>query len=135
VRQRCAPRLWILLILALTPSACGRQDTQLQQHKEKFESLGETTAAIVEAWLTGDVSGTYLQIALERTFGLVEQERSALAASPALLLDPRGAQLSRSSEELSRLIAVLIHDAAAADAESVRRRLREIPIRPEQGRP
>jgi hypothetical protein len=123
------------LILALTQIACARQDTRLQQHEEAFESLGESTAAICEAWLAGDVSGTYLRTALEQTFALVEQERTALASSPAMLLDPRGARLSQSAEALSRVIAALIHDADAADAASVRRRLGAIPIRPAQARP
>lgn len=110
-------------------AACTRQDARLEQHKEKFESLGETTAAIGEAWLRGDLSGTYTRTALQQTFMLAEQERSALAASPEALLDPRGADLSQSGERLSRLIAALIHEIEGADANSVRELLTRIPIR------
>jgi hypothetical protein len=129
-------RLWrVVMVLALTGSACSRQDARLEQHKQKFESLGETTAAICEAWLGGDVSGTYTRTALEQTFLLVEQERTALAASPETLLDARGAALSQSAERLSRLIATLIHDVQGADDASVRQRLTEIPIRPPAEQP
>lgn len=116
----------------LTLPACARQDQRLQQHKEKFESLGSTTAAIGEAWLGGRVSGTYTHAALAQTFLLVEKERTALASTPEMLLDPRGASLSQAAERLSRLLAVLIRDVGGADAASARRHLADIPIMPEQ---
>ena len=128
-------RVSAVVVLALTAAACGRQDARLEQHKDKFESLGETTAAICDAWLDGDVSGTYTHTALDQTFMLVEQERATLAASPEALLDPRGANLSQSGERLSRLIAILIHDIDGANDASVRQRLTQIPIRASTGRP
>ena len=126
-------RVLAVLFLALTTAGCARQDARLQQHKQNFESLGETTAAICEAWLDGDVSGTYTGTALDQTFTLVEQERTALAASPDALLDPRGATLSQSGERLSRLIAILIHEVEGANDAFVRQRLTEIPIRSSTG--
>jgi hypothetical protein len=116
-------------------AACNHRDARLQQHKEAFQSLGATTAAIGEAWLAGDVSDTYARTALEQTFRLVEQERSALASSPQSLLDPRGAQLSQDAERLSRLLAAMIGDVRAADARSARQRLADIPIMPAGGQP
>jgi hypothetical protein len=120
----------VVALAAVALSRCSRQDTRLQQHQEAFESLGATTAAIGEAWLDGSVSGTYTVTALERTFALVEQERTALAATPRTLLDPRGAQLSQSAERLSRLLAALTGDVREADAAAARRHLGEIPILP-----
>jgi hypothetical protein len=128
-------RISAVVVLALTTTACARQDARLEQHKDNFESLGETTAAICEAWLDGDVSGTYTHTALDQTFMLVEQERTALTASPEALLDPRGATLSQSGERLSRLIAMLIHDIDGADDSAVRQRLTAIPLRAQTGRP
>jgi hypothetical protein len=116
------------VVLAL--AGCGRQDTRLQQHREKFESLGATTAAIGDSWLAGSTSGTFTVTALNQTFLLVEQERAALASTPEALLDPRGAELSQAAESLSRLIAQMQQDVRAADASSVRRRLANIPIKP-----
>src|SRR4051812_38708568 len=113
--------------------ACARQDARIQQHQEKLESLGSTTAAIGRAWLAGDTSGTFTRTALEQTFLLVEQERSALAGSPQALVDPRGARLSQAAEGLSRLLATTINDVGAADAGSVRRHLTEIPITSSHG--
>jgi hypothetical protein len=126
--------LGLAVALAFT-AACSRQDARLEQHKQNFESLGETTAAICEAWLGGDVSGTYTRTALEQTFMLVEQERTALAASPEALLDARGAALSQSGERLSRLIARLIHEIEGANGTLVRQLLPEIPLRASAGQP
>jgi len=123
----------LVIALALLPAACSRLDTRLDQHKQKFESLGETTAAICDAWLGGDVSGTYARTALDQTFMLVEQERTALAASPEALLDPRGADLSQSGERLSRLIAILIHEIEGAHDAYVRQLLTRIPMRASRG--
>ena len=129
------PRLFAtpcaIVVLALASGACSRQDARLEQHRKKFESLGATTAAIGEAWLSGSVSGTYTVTALEQTFLLVEKERTTLASAPEALLDPRGAHLSQAAERLSRLLAAVIGDVQSADAEAVRRRLAEIPIRPQ----
>ena len=116
----------MLCCVALSAAACHRQDSQLKQHSEKFTSLRATSAAVGEAWLAGDVSGTYAYTALEQTFRLVEQERTALAASPQPLLDPRGAALSQAAERHSRLLALMMHDVRGADAAAARRHLADI---------
>jgi hypothetical protein len=116
--------------MTLISVGCSRLDSRLQQHKEKLESLGATTAAIGEAWLAGSVSGTYSRTALEQTFLLVEQERATLASSPEALIDPRGAELSQAAERLSRLLAAMTQDVTRADTPSARRHLAEIPIAP-----
>jgi hypothetical protein len=115
--------------LALSATGCSRQDARLEQHKKKFESLGATTAFTIDVWLAGDASGTYTRTALETTFQLVEQERSALTKARSLQ-DPRGAELSERAERLSRLLANLIADVATADGASARQHVRQIPIRP-----
>jgi hypothetical protein len=126
---------WIIVaVVALGSLGCGRQDERLQQHREKFESLGASTSAIGEAWLAGSTSGTFTSTALEQTFLLVEQERYALASAPEALVDPRGAELSQAAERLSRLIAAMVRDVRAADAESVRQHLAKIPIAPSGSR-
>ena len=119
--------LTCLLCWAVSSAACHRQDQQLQQHTEKLASLRATTVAVGEAWLAGQVSGTYAHTALDQTFMLVEQERRSLAATPQALLDPRGAALSQAAERHSRLLALMIHDVQGADAGAARRRLAEIP--------
>ena len=118
----------LVAALSLATGACSRHDSRIQQHKEHFESLGSTTAAIAEAWLSGSASGTYTRTALEQTFLLVEKERTALAKRPEMLLDPRGAHLSEATERLSRLIALLIGHVNASDGESARRLIAAIPI-------
>jgi hypothetical protein len=120
-----------LVILALGVG-CTRQDARLEQHKKKFESLGATTKVVSEAWLSGQVSGTYTLAALDQTFHLVEQERTALAAKPAMLRDTRGAALSQGAEQLSRLIASIIGDVTSADGQSVREQLTKLPIVPQK---
>jgi hypothetical protein len=120
--------------LVLTLVGCSRQDDRLRQHRKQFESLGATTAAIGEAWLDGSVSGTYTLTALDRTFRLVERERTALADAPGTLIDPRGAELSQAAEALLRLLARLTNDVRSGDAAALRRHLAEIPIKPPESR-
>jgi len=123
----------LAVIAALVLTGCGREDEAIRQHHQAFVSLGATMAAIDEAWLDGKISGTFTVTALEQTLQLAEQERAALAASPEKLADPRGAQLSQSAEQLSRLLAATIRDVRAADAGAVRRHLADNPL-PPQGR-
>ena len=111
---------------------CSGQDARLEQHKKNFESLGATTKAIGEAWLSGNVSGTYTRTALEQTFYLVEQERAALASKPEMLQDPRGATLSQDAERLSRVIASMIGDVDTANGNAARQRLASLPIVPQE---
>src|SRR5829696_3351716 len=63
---------------ALTISACGSPEAEVQKHAQKVASLRATTVSITEAWVQGDVTGTYAEVALAQTFQLVEQERAAV---------------------------------------------------------
>ena len=129
----------------MVAAGCAREDSRLRQAAENFESLRATTAAIGEAWLAGDVSGTFASTALDQTFRMLDLQRTELTASPRSLVDPRGARLSRVGERLTRLgIAegrplripfadFTIRDAVRADrafgetaAATVERRLRAI---------
>ena len=127
-------RLAIALELAavLVCIGCGRQDARLEQHRKNLESLGATTKVVAEAWLSGDVSGTYTETALEQTFHLVEQERATLASRPEMLQDSRGAALSQKAEQLSRLIASMMGDVGSADGDAARARLLSLPIVPQE---
>jgi hypothetical protein len=107
---------------------CVTQDARLQQHQEKLESLARTTEAVAAAWLAGSVSGTYAGTALEETSRLLEKERSALAGTPELLVDPRGARLSQRAERMSRLLGLMIHDVDAADGQALRQRITDLGI-------
>jgi hypothetical protein len=118
-----------LVAVAIALTACS-QDSALQQHREKLESLGATTAAIADAWLGGTASATYARTALEQTRQLVEQERTSLAAKAATLADARGADLSEAAERLSRLLALMIRDVEHRDASALRQRIAQIPIQP-----
>ena len=120
------------LAAVLLCSGCSRQDARLEDHKKNLESLGATTKVIAEAWLSGDVSGTYTRTALEQTFYLVEQERARLASTPEMLQDRRGATLSQDAEQLSRLIASMIGDVDTANGDAARQRLASLPIVPQE---
>jgi hypothetical protein len=109
-----------MLVLALGCVSCARHDSQIQLHREALQSLRSTAHATVTAWLAGNVSGTFTRTALERTYLLVEQERTALAKRPEMLIDSSGAALSDSAEHLARLIALLMKDIRDADSESAR---------------
>ena len=113
-------------------AGCGGKDQALQQHQEKLESCGASTGAIAEAWLGGNASATYTRTAFEQVYLLVEQQRTQLAAQPAMLSDSRGAHLSEAAERLSRLLAVMIRDVEQGNASAVRERMARIPIVPQQ---
>jgi len=109
----------------MTLSACGAE-AQLQQHTEKVQSLRATTIAIADAWLHGNVSGAYAEVAFEQTFQLLEEERAAVAGTHDDLARPAAIALTRTSEQLSREIAALTRDVRMADGANVRRHLGDL---------
>lgn len=119
------------LVAATIAAGCTSQNAALQQHQEKLESLGSSTAAIADAWLGGAASGTYAGTAFEQIYQLVEQERTKLASTPDALADARGARLSQAAERLSRLLSVMIRDIDQGDASALRQHVAQIPIRPQ----
>jgi hypothetical protein len=128
MRTRQLAAILCCLISIASSAACNREDRQIRQHQEALQSLGSTVRAIAGAWLDGRVSGTYAQTALERTFLLVEQERTSLASRPEMLIDERGARLSDTADHLERLIAGIQHAMRGANAVAVREGLADIPI-------
>jgi hypothetical protein len=119
----------LVVTAALLAASCSRTDRQLAQHHEAFASLSATTQAIGDAWLSGDVSGTYTLTALDRTYLLVEQQRSSLAGSASMLNDRRGAVMSDAAEQLSRHIAAMIANVDSGDAGAARAHLSALPFK------
>jgi hypothetical protein len=118
---------------AVTISACGFPEAEVQKHAQKVASLRATTLSITEAWVQGDVTGTYAEVALAQTFQLVEQERAAVAATPADLARPQSNALARDTEAMSRVIAALSRDVQSGDGANARRHLENLPVAtPEQ---
>jgi hypothetical protein len=118
----------VALLAAICAAACSRHDTRLADHADAFASLSATTTAIVDNWLRGSVSGTYALTALDRTYVLVEQERTALTSSASLVIDARGAALADSAADLAHHIADLIAAVSRADAAGARHQLGELPF-------
>jgi hypothetical protein len=83
-------------------------------------------AALGDAWLSGNASATYTRTALEQTLELLETERGELVASPALLADPKGADLSQTADRLSRIAALVWKDVGDGNSEAARRHLAEL---------
>jgi hypothetical protein len=126
--------LRVLCLLAALASACGGQDRRLQQHQEQLRSLASTTQTIADAWLAGRISGTFTQTALERTFVLIEDERTAIASTPETLIDPRGARLADTADQMLRRVAQVIGDVRVADGAAARRHLASLTGRERGGR-
>jgi hypothetical protein len=128
VTERLARTSWTLaLATLLAVAACSSEDTQLQEHDRKLQSLEATASAIGEAWLAGSVASTYAATAFEQTFQLVEKERRLLAASPVPMANPRHAALVHAAESESRILVLLVEDVAHDDRESLRQHLTQIP--------
>lgn len=125
VRRRIIVALCV--VAGVSSLACSRQDRRLQQHQEALQSLNATAHAVADAWLAGQVSGTYAETALEHTLLLTEQERTAVVSTPVALIDPRGARLSDVADQMERLIAQMISAVRAADGPVVRRHLASMP--------
>lgn len=117
-----------VILAALCAAACTRHDTQLRDHSDQFESLSTTTRTIVQYWLDGKVSGTYALTALDQTYVLVEQERTSLAATPSMVIDPRGAAMADAATELARHIAEMIAAVRRADGGAARQQLADLPF-------
>jgi hypothetical protein len=118
-----------VLVAFACASGCSRRDTRFEDHRDAFASLSATTAAIGQNWLRGTVSGTYAVTALDRTYTLVEQERSALTATASMVSDDRGAALADSATMLARQIAQIIVAVRAADGTAARQHLSQLAFR------
>lgn len=123
------------LIGMLGCAGCAREDRQIQQHQDALRSCAATVRAIARAWLDGRVSGTYANTALERTLLLVEQQRTALATRPYMLIDQRGAHLADSADQMERLVAAMMHAVRGAKADDVRSAVAKIPIGDQTAQP
>jgi cytochrome c oxidase assembly factor CtaG len=124
-RTRYASFAW-LIVVVLGASACRSQDAILKQQTKALASFGATVATVGDAWLAGSVSTTYTRTVLEQTLQLLETSRSELVASPRLLADAKGADLSQTADELSRIIAAVWKNVGDGDAITVRRQLAEL---------
>jgi hypothetical protein len=128
------PGLVLCLVATLASSACSGQDRRLEQHQKALQSLASTTRAIADAWLAGQTSGTYTKTALDQTFRLIEQERTGVAGTPETLADPRGARLTDTADQMSRLVARIMADVGTEDGAAVRRHLALLPAQERGGR-
>jgi hypothetical protein len=124
----------VALATALACAGCATEESRLRQHQEKLESLGATTSAVAAAWLAGSVSAIYARTALEQTFALVEQERTAVASGPEALLNPKAAGLAQAAEALGRRVALLISDVDHRDSAAVRQHLVALPVAPQEAK-
>lgn len=122
----------MLGVLAITAGlcSCSSPDKQIEDARKKISGLAATTQAVGEAWTQGDVSSRYARTAFEQTLQMLDEQRASLGTSPQVLLDPRGASLSREAEELSRALAALIQDAERQDSNAARQHLSRVPPQP-----
>jgi hypothetical protein len=135
VTRRVRGSPWGLAVVgALACCSCAGREAQLEQHREKLESLTKTTAAVGQAWLSGDASGIYARTALEQTFALLEQERRALAKDADALLDARARRLTDRADRTSRAVVFILQDVIRADPQSLRQHLSGLSLPPPETR-
>jgi hypothetical protein len=116
----------------MTTGGCSRPHDILT-HRKKVDSIQSSISSVADAWLAGDISSRFAAAAFERTFILIEQERSAMAASPDALADPPVAALVTRLESLSREVAMLTQDVTTRDYTAMRlhrSRVRDAAVRP-----
>ena len=126
VRTDIRPLRALTAIVMVATVACASRTRLMTQTAERVESLRSTTIGIGEAWLHGDVSGTYAKVALEETFRLLDKALIELHAEPPLLADPRGSSLSIRAEALGRGIARLMAHIEASEGPAAREDLAAI---------
>jgi hypothetical protein len=132
LKNAAAAAAWIgVAALCGVFAGCRTVDSNVQQRREKIESLASSTRMIVETWLAGGVSRAYTTTALDRMLQLTDEERHALA-SPEMLISPAGAALSQTGEQLSRAIAILEDSVRTGQGASTREQLARLPGRPER---
>jgi hypothetical protein len=118
---------WIgVAALSVTLAGCRSVESNIEQRRDKIESLAASTRMIVEGWLTGSTSRAYTMTALEQMLRLADEERHALA-SPEMLVRADGAALSKTAEQLSRAIAMFSESVRTAQDASVREQLARLP--------
>ncbi|HTL02094.1 MAG TPA: hypothetical protein VL243_07705 [Vicinamibacterales bacterium] len=118
---------WALTAMVMVATVgCASRTRLMTETAERVESLRSSAVGIGEAWLHGDVSGTYAKVALEETFRLLDKALIELHSVPPLLADPRGASLSIRAETLCRGVARLMAHMEASDGAAARQDLAAI---------
>jgi hypothetical protein len=117
-----------LAVSACLFAACGGS---LAAQRTTIQSNRATTASVVEAWLSSQVSSAYTGVVLEQTFRLTEKTRAALTSSPAAAAKPQAAALAQACEHLSRQIAALAVAVAHDDrgrAQQLHAQVKRLPL-------
>ncbi len=109
-----------VLLCSTLMAGCGSTQDLVNQQQKALISLSSTVTTVGNAWLDGHVSTTYARTALEATAGLLEKERTRIAASADALADPAVAAVSESQNQLAREIATLRKALEDSDAATVR---------------
>jgi hypothetical protein len=113
--------------LAIAASQCRSREDRLIQVREGLHSLEATLTATAAAWLDRNLSSREAYAVLERTYQLVEDQRSAIVKDPRMLADPLATELSERAERLARTIVLVSSYVEKENVDAVRGQLAELP--------
>jgi hypothetical protein len=125
-RRAAFGSLLLVVGLAIAASHCRSREDQLVQVRDGLHSLEATLGATAGAWLDRSLSSREAYTVLERTYQLVEDQRSAIAKDPRMLADPIATELSERAERLARAVALVSSYVEKGNADAVRGLLAEL---------
>ena len=126
-RRAAFGSLVLVVGLAIAASHCRSREDRLIQVREGLQSLEATLTATAAAWLDRNLSSREAYTVLERTYQLVEDQRSAIMKDPRLLADPLATELSERAERLARTVALVSSYVQKENVDAVRGQLAELP--------
>jgi hypothetical protein len=129
-RRAAFGSLLLVVGLAIAASHCRSREDRLVQAREGLQSLEATLTATAAAWLDRNLSSREAYTVLERTYQLVEDQRSVIVKDPRMLADPVATELSARAERLARAIALMSSYVEKGNADAVRGQLDKHPSRP-----
>jgi hypothetical protein len=126
-RRAAFGSLVLVVGLAIAASHCRSREDRLIHVREGLQSLEATLTVTATAWLDRNLSSSEAYTVLQRTYQLVEDQRSAIMKDPRMLADPLATELSERAERLARTVALVSSYVEKGNVDAVRGQLAGLP--------